>query len=60
MAGTTFDMSRDGWTIILTDDTDGKRYLLAFNASGTKTPFQMPKELKKEEKGIVKMVITPE
>ena len=60
LAGTTFDMSRDGWTIILTDDTDGKRYLLAFNASGTKTPFQMPKELKKEEKGIVKMVITPE
>ena len=60
LAGTTFDMSRDGWTIILTDDTDGTRYLLAFNASGTQTPFVMPKELKKEEKDIVKLVISPE
>ena len=60
LASTTFDMSRDGWTIILTDDTDGKRYLLAFNASGTKTPFQMPKELKKEESGIIKMIVAPE
>ena len=60
LAAGTLDMSRDGWTIILTDDTDGTRYLLAFNTSGTKTPFQLPKELKKEEKDIVKMIVTPE
>ena len=57
LVATTFDMSRDGWTIILCDDTDGRRYLLAFNGSGTQTPFQMPKELRKEEDGITKMII---
>lgn len=60
LVATTFDMSRDGWTIILCDDTDGKRYLLAFDPDGTAPPFQMPKELRKEEAGIVRMVVSPE
>ena len=59
LVATTFDMSRDGWTIILCDDTDGRRYLLAFNGSDTGTPFQMPKELRKEESSITKMIIPP-